>query len=119
MILKARAKINLHLDIGPRRADGYHSLKTIFQEISLHDTLSFTTTPHPISLSLKGRGTKGEGRLSTGSDNIVVRALETLREKLDVSAGMKVHLTKKIPMGAGLGGGSSDAAAALWGGWWL
>ncbi|MCG3205402.1 MAG: 4-diphosphocytidyl-2-C-methyl-D-erythritol kinase [Elusimicrobia bacterium] len=113
MILRARAKINLHLDVGSRRQDGFHSLKTLFQEISLHDTLEVSVMPQEILLSVEPKG------LPTNSDNLVVRALEALRKKLGTTQGMRVHLKKRIPMGAGLGGGSSDAAAALWGGWLL
>lgn len=111
--LKAYAKVNLHLHVGARRKNGYHSIETIFQEISLHDTLAFTPTDGPIALTVTPAG------LPTGSDNLVVRALEMLRAKLKTKKGMSVHLEKNIPVGAGLGGGSSDAAAALWGGWLL
>ncbi len=109
----ARAKINLHLHVGPRRADGYHSLDTLFQEISLHDRLTFRVAPKKITLRVKG------ARLTAGPDNLIVRALEMLRGKLGISEGMDVTLEKNIPMGAGLGGGSSDAAAALLAGYKL
>ena len=114
MILTASAKINLHLDIGPRRRDGYHSLKTVFQEVGLVDTLHFQLSASEIELKIFP-----PGRLSTGPDNLIVRALVALQKKLKIKTGIRVHLTKRIPMGAGLGGGSSDAAAALWGGWLL
>jgi 4-diphosphocytidyl-2-C-methyl-D-erythritol kinase len=110
LTLKAHAKINLHLQVGPRRADGYHTIDTLFQEISLHDTLTFAPAD---SISLRVSG----GDVAAGADNLVVRALELLRKKLRTNAGMKATLTKRIPMGAGLGGGSSDAAAALLAGW--
>jgi 4-diphosphocytidyl-2-C-methyl-D-erythritol kinase len=113
LALKARAKINLYLYVGPRRADGYHSIDTIFQEISLHDEMSFRVVPGDITLRIKG------AKLSAGPDNLIVRALEALRRSLKISKGMDVTLTKNIPMGAGLGGGSSDAAAALKAGWKL
>jgi 4-diphosphocytidyl-2-C-methyl-D-erythritol kinase len=109
--LNAHAKINLHLDVGPRRKDGYHSLVTLFQEISLHDTLEFELTPARLSLSVSNN------KLSTGPDNLILRALHMLRQELGETRGLRVRLTKRIPMGAGLGGGSSDAAAALWAGW--
>lgn len=112
--LKAYAKINLHLHVGRKRKDGYHSLDTLFQEISLHDKLSFTSSANKrISITVTGRP------VSSHSDNLVVCALEMLRSRLKISSGMKVRLEKQIPMGAGLGGGSSDAAAALWAGWIL
>ena len=111
--LKAHAKINLHLDIGPRRADGYHDLRTLFQEISLHDTLTFTPAARDLSLDVTPAG------LPTGDDNLVIRALAKLRSALKIKKGAHVALEKRIPVGAGLGGGSSDAAAALMGGWAL
>lgn len=112
--LQARAKINLFLRIGGRRADGFHSLRTEFQEISLADNLEFRLSSKPgIHLTISGRKIPGS------SENIVVRALTRLQSELKTNEGMTVRLTKDIPIGAGLGGGSSDAAAALWGGWLL
>jgi 4-diphosphocytidyl-2-C-methyl-D-erythritol kinase len=108
----ANAKVNLHLDIGPRRKDGYHSLKTLFQEISLHDTLLFEVTDGPVEFSASPNAPQDQ-------NNIVVKALLALKKMLKTKKGMKVHLDKKIPMGAGLGGGSSDAAAALKAAWTL
>ncbi len=106
MIRRAHAKINLHLDVGARRPDGYHSLRTIFQEISLHDTLRVTRAKKEIFFTCSDK------KLS-GPDNLIVKALEMLRRELKTDAGARVHLIKRIPVGAGLGGGSSDAAAAL------
>lgn len=111
LVLQAHAKINLHLNIGPRRADGYHDLHTLFQEISLHDRLTFSVAESALSLEVIPKG------LPTGPDNLVIRALEKLRAALKVRKGLHVKLEKKIPVGAGLGGGSADAAAALLGGW--
>jgi 4-diphosphocytidyl-2-C-methyl-D-erythritol kinase len=113
LTVPAYAKINLHLDVGPRRDDGYHDLRTLFQEISLHDTLAFEPAPRHLSLTVSPPG------LPTGPENLVIRALERLRTELKIKKGLRVHLTKRIPVGAGLGGGSSDAAAALLGGWAL
>ena len=114
LTLNAPAKINLHLEIGRRRKDGYHNLVTLFQEISLSDRLRFTPTrSSALSLRVSPVG------LTSGPENLVIRALQLLREKLGVNVGMNVHLSKRIPVGAGLGGGSSDAAAALWAGWRL
>lgn len=110
--VQANAKVNLHLDVGPRRKDGYHSLKTLFQEISLHDTLLLETTDGPITFTASVNAPQGQ-------DNIVVKALLALKKILKTKKGMTVHLEKKIPMGAGLGGGSSDAAAALKAAWTL
>lgn len=112
--LAAPAKINLFLKVGPRRRDGYHSLETEFQEISLSDQLEFHVTDSPVlRLSVSGAS------LPVDSTNLVIRALAALRLRLKVKQGMSVHLHKAIPIGAGLGGGSSDAATALWAGWLL
>ncbi len=115
--LPAYAKINLHLKIGAPRPDGYHALQTLFQEISLHDTLHFELARGAVQLRVTGG--PGFKNLPSGRDNLVVKALELLRTNLGIKRGMRVRLEKRIPMGAGLGGGSSDAAAALWGGWVL
>ncbi len=129
--LDAHAKINLFLKVGPRQSNGYHSLCTLFQEIALGDSLIFSPTDGPIELQVrfdeagfaarkaKTRNGMNSARLSSGADNLVVRALSLLKKKLKVRSGARVQLVKRIPMGAGLGGGSSDAAAALWGGWIL
>jgi 4-diphosphocytidyl-2-C-methyl-D-erythritol kinase len=110
--LRAHAKINIFLKVGPKRKDGYHSLTTEFQEIDLFDQLTFRRLEAPlIQLTVDGAD------LPTGSDNLIVRALSALRAAMKTRYGLHVHLKKNIPIGAGLGGGSSDAAAALWGGW--
>ena len=106
--IPAFAKVNLCLQVVGRRADGYHDLRTIFQTISLHDTLE-------ISL---GAGRRIElacddPSLATEKDNLVWRAANALRRELKLRQGVRLRLTKRIPVARGLGGGSSDAAAAL------
>lgn len=113
LTLRAHAKINLHLDVGPLRPDGYHDLRTLFQEISLHDTLTFSLADRELSLAVTPEG------VPAGPDNLIMRALGKLRASLRIKRGMRVRLQKNIPVGAGLGGGSADAAAALMGGWAL
>ena len=106
--IKAPAKINLFLRVLGRRHDGYHNIETVFHVISLCDeiTLSpakavkFTSSGIPVP---KGKG------------NLCVRAAELLREYCGIKAGARIRLLKRIPSGAGLGGGSSDAAACLLG----
>jgi 4-diphosphocytidyl-2-C-methyl-D-erythritol kinase len=109
--LPAYAKVNLCLDVLGRRADGYHELRTIFQTISLHDTLELETTrDKSIDLRIIGNSAlSGEPDRS----NLVYRALGELRAELRIRQGVRAVLTKRIPVGRGLGGGSSDAAAAL------
>lgn len=116
--IPACAKINLRLHIVGRRADGYHELRTIFQTISLHDTLYVSLTRGARG---KGLGTRGTGvelecddpGLSTGRENLVWRALDLMRWELSLRGGFHARLSKLIPVGRGLGGGSADAAAAL------
>jgi 4-diphosphocytidyl-2-C-methyl-D-erythritol kinase len=105
---KSPAKVNLRLEILKKRADGYHEIRTIFQKISLHDTLHFSlrrrkgiriTTDHP--------------GLPTGKRNLVYQAIRSMLERSDYNGGIDVVIEKRIPLGAGLGGGSSNAATAI------
>jgi len=106
--LPAFAKINLCLQILGRRPDGYHELRTIFQTISLHDTLKLSL------VSASGTTLESDDdTLPTGEENLVVRAIDSLRRELKFTAGVHARLEKRIPVARGLGGGSSDAAAAL------
>lgn len=111
--IPAFAKINLRLDILGKREDGYHELRTIFQTISLHDDLKLRTSRRPgIALAIEGNPTlSGEPM----EKNLVYRAVDTLQKELGISTGATVELKKRIPAGRGMGGGSSDAAAALLG----
>jgi 4-diphosphocytidyl-2-C-methyl-D-erythritol kinase len=111
--IPAFAKINLRLDILGKRADGFHELRTIFQTISLHDDLRLWASKRPeISLTIRGNESLSAEPVQK---NLVYRAVETLREELKLRGGVEIELRKKIPAGRGLGGGSSDAAAALLG----
>lgn len=108
IIERAHAKINLYLAVLNRRADGYHELLTVFQSLKLHDTLRFNARADGrLLLSCN------DPDLPTGPDNLVWRAAELLRRHYQVNSGAEVLLEKNIPVAAGLGGGSSDAAAAL------
>ncbi|HUE55624.1 MAG TPA: 4-(cytidine 5'-diphospho)-2-C-methyl-D-erythritol kinase [Candidatus Udaeobacter sp.] len=111
--IPAFAKINLRLEILGKRADGFHELRTVFQAISLHDELRLRTTGRPgITLT-----TLGNEALSAepARKNLVYRAVDALRLELKIRGGVEIELRKNIPAGRGLGGGSSDAAAALLG----
>jgi 4-diphosphocytidyl-2-C-methyl-D-erythritol kinase len=109
--IPAYAKVNLRLDVLGRRADGYHELRTIFQAISLHDTLVLEARREPgVELRIDGNAQlAGE----PGKTNLVYRALDELGRELGLRQGVRALLTKRIPVGRGMGGGSSDAAAAL------
>src|SRR5580704_18686759 len=109
----AYAKVNLRLDVLGRRADGYHELRTIYQAISLHDTLELQTAREPgIELRIAGNS---ELAGEPGQDNLVYRAVYELGREIGLRQGVRAVLTKRVPVGRGLGGGSSDAAAALLG----
>ena len=106
--LRAFAKINLCLHILGRRPDNYHELRTIFQTISLHDTLTLSLIPKEnISLEVS------DAALPAGPENLVWRAIDAMRNELKLGSGVHAQLEKRIPVARGLGGGSSDAAAAL------
>jgi 4-diphosphocytidyl-2-C-methyl-D-erythritol kinase len=109
--IPAYAKVNLRLDVLGRRSDGYHELRTIFQAISLHDTLVLEARREPgVDLRIDGNSQlAGE----PGKNNLVYRALDELGRELGLKQGVRASLTKRIPVGRGMGGGSSDAAAAL------
>jgi 4-diphosphocytidyl-2-C-methyl-D-erythritol kinase len=111
--IPAYAKINLRLDILGKRPDGFHELRTIFQTISLHDELMLGTSRRPgISLRILGN----ESLLREPVEkNLAYRAVDALRREFKIGGGVEIELKKKIPAGRGLGGGSSDAAAALLG----
>jgi 4-diphosphocytidyl-2-C-methyl-D-erythritol kinase len=109
--LPAFAKINWCLDILGRRPDGYHELRTIFQTISLHDTLRFLPARVPeIELVIQGDAVLERQPVER---NLVYRAVEAIRRDQKIRSGVRIDLEKRIPAGRGLGGGSSDAAAAL------
>ncbi|TLD42008.1 MAG: 4-diphosphocytidyl-2-C-methyl-D-erythritol kinase [Candidatus Jettenia ecosi] len=103
----APAKINLFLEILGKRPDGYHEIETVMQEVSLFDYISLENHEKGIEFSCSNP------RLTTGEDNLVLKAVRLLQKESGISQGVKIYLDKKIPVGAGLGGGSSDAVATL------
>ncbi len=107
LTLFSPAKLNLFLRILGRRSDGYHELASLFHTISFGDTLAF-------SLSSSDQLTCTDPALSCGSDNLITRAVELYRKRSGRSFGVTIQLEKRIPMQAGLGGGSSNAATTLW-----
>lgn len=109
--LDANAKINLTLDILGRREDGYHEVAMVMQEISLHDTLAIKKTGAGIRLSIAFEGK--DGLLPADESNLCWRAAALMRREYGLSGGVSMELVKRIPMAAGLAGGSADAAAVL------
>jgi len=111
MQLLAPAKVNLSFHIKERRADGFHEIETVMAPISLADRIT-----------IERAGDEGEIHFScddpslpVSDDNLVVRAAKLFRERANITSGLMISLEKKIPHGAGLGGGSSDAASTLLG----
>lgn len=105
--MKAHAKINLGLDVIRRRPDGYHEVKMIMQSIGLCDELTLEKAPAGITL------TTDRPELSCGEDNLVCKAAKLMFDIFHISGGVHIHLQKKIPIAAGMAGGSTDAAAAM------
>ena len=111
--IESFAKINRDLRVVGKRKDGFHELDTVFQTVDLTDTLTFERvekgagTAAGVSLTVEGADLPVDGL------NLVLRAATALRERFDVLHGARIHLSKKIPVGGGLGGGSSNAAATL------
>jgi len=107
--IEARAKVNLRLRIFPRGADGYHPIETIFCRLDLCDRIRLRLrAERGIDLVVSG-----SEAAPTGVENLVVQAAERFLRELDVDAGLDIELDKRVPAAAGLGGGSSDAAATL------
>ncbi len=105
--IKCPAKINLGLEILGKREDGYHIIETLFQTIDLYDELSISPADSGVHLSSNKKGMK------TGKDNLIWKAATILLDHTASGKGVNIYLNKRIPIGAGLGGGSSDAAATL------
>lgn len=107
LTLLSPAKLNLFLHITGRRADGYHNLQTLFQLLDYGDTLSFTT--------------RKDGKITLAPDlagvpfeqNLIIKAVRALDAHKPSGAGVDIHLDKRLPMGGGIGGGSSNAATTL------
>jgi len=107
--LRAPAKVNLTLEVLGKRADGYHELRSLVQCISLADELTLQPTAEGITVSVYGEWAPG------GPQNLCHAAATTFIERIGRPGGVEIQLTKHIPAGRGMGGGSSDAAATLLG----
>jgi 4-diphosphocytidyl-2-C-methyl-D-erythritol kinase len=104
---KSPCKVNLLLNILGKRADGFHELETVMQPVNLCDELSFERGGNGIQLSCSSKN------LAVNSKNLVFRAAADFLAAVKISDGVKIHLEKKIPLAAGLGGGSGNAATTL------
>lgn len=112
LTLASPSKINLFLRVLRRREDGFHELASLFQAISLRDELSFAVLGPGADADVLECDAAG---VPTDGSNLVLRALETFRRRTGVDTFFKVRLEKRVPAQAGLGGGSANAATALWG----
>jgi 4-diphosphocytidyl-2-C-methyl-D-erythritol kinase len=121
LVIRAPAKLNLSLAVVARRPDGFHEIESLMVPVTLHDTLRVRRRDDDaITLAVRyaGRLAGADGRalardVPVDDSNLVVRAARALRAEAGVTAGLDIELVKEIPSGAGLGGGSSDAAAVL------
>ncbi|GHV53180.1 4-diphosphocytidyl-2-C-methyl-D-erythritol kinase [Spirochaetia bacterium] len=113
--IRAPCKINLHLRIGDRRADGYHDLKSIFAALDFGDALGFELFgDNGFCDILTDRKVPGMSEFPVPIEkNIVYKAVSLYRSRTGFNRGLRIHLEKRIPLGGGLGGGSSDAASTL------
>ena len=107
MKIRAYAKINLGLYVLGRRPDGYHSIATVFRLVDLYDEIEI------VQIDQGTQFTTNAVELQDDHSNLCVRAANLLRDLTGIHVGVEINLTKRIPIGAGLGGGSSDAAAVL------
>jgi len=108
IIARSPAKINLFLKVTGRKPDGYHEICSVMQMVDIFDTLTFTLDPSgDLSINVTGLNAPSDGT------NLVIKAAEALRKWAGVKLGARIALDKKIPVSAGLGGGSGNAAVAL------
>lgn len=107
--MRVPAKINLQLAVGPRRADGYHDLVTVFHAVSLFDEVTVTPAERD-EVTVTG---EGADKVPGDGDNLALRAVDALRAAVGTADPVNVAILKRIPVAAGLAGGSADAAATL------
>ena len=107
MTVRARAKVNLGLEVLGRRADGYHELRSLLWAIDLADWVSLEVSPEGIAVECDAAG------IPSGRDNLAWRAADLVQRETGILAGVRIRIHKAIPAAAGLGGGSADAAAVL------
>lgn len=109
-VVVSPAKLNLFLDILKRRSDGYHDIETVFERISLSDILRLKSIPSDEIIV-----TSDTADIPCDHNNLVYKAAVLIKKRLKIETGVQIHIEKNIPVGAGLGGGSSNAASTLLG----
>lgn len=110
MRAKAPGKINVHLGVGALQDDGYHDVATAYQAVSLHELVEATEAD---DFSVRFSGPVPHEHLSTGADNLAIRAAMALARRGRVTGGVALSIEKHVPIAGGMGGGSADAAATL------
>ena len=110
--VRAPAKVNLLLQVGPRRDDGFHDLVTVFQAVSLHEEVTVTPAEE-FTLTVEGVGGTDVSGVPLDDTNLAVRAARLLAERAGVTGAVHLHVRKEVPVAGGMAGGSADAAAAL------
>jgi 4-diphosphocytidyl-2-C-methyl-D-erythritol kinase len=105
------AKVNLQLSVGPKKSDGYHEVVTVFQAVSLQDTLKISRS-NQFNLSIKGDYTSG---VPLDQSNLVYKAVKLMADKFEIDEAVDIEIEKNIPVAGGMAGGSADAAATLLG----
>ena len=113
IVIDAFAKINLTLDILDKREDGYHDVELVLQSIALADNLELAQIDSGIKFEMNVDNVVGGETLSNDNNNLAYRAAELVMQSCNLSSGVFIRLTKKIPIAAGLAGGSTDAAAVI------
>src|SRR3954471_18211939 len=120
LVVRTPAKLNLFLEILGRRPDGFHELETLMVTVGIYDSLTFTEDDSDEirlrcfgSTSSPTSARTSENDVPDGRQNLVYRAAELLRQHAGIARGVRIELEKRIPVAAGLAGGSSDAAATL------
>jgi len=108
-IIKAPSKVNLYLDVINKRADGYHNIETVFERIDLCDWIKISVISKGIKITCE------QGLFTPTFNNTAYKAAKVLCERYNLNCGFRIKLDKRIPIAAGLGGGSSDAAGVLLG----
>ncbi|MBP7795936.1 MAG: 4-(cytidine 5'-diphospho)-2-C-methyl-D-erythritol kinase [Elusimicrobiales bacterium] len=109
---KAFAKVNLFLEILGRRDDGYHNIKSLFARVDIYDSLKISINEKSLGISLEVINKSNAFNIAN-TNNLVYRAADMFMREFDIKSGVSITLTKNIPLGAGLGGGSSDCGMTL------
>ena len=107
MDFSAPAKINLYLNVTGKRTDGYHEIETLFERITIFDQIEVDISPHPTVIETS------DPSIPVDESSLLGRTVSLFREELNIGNNYKIHINKGIPVGSGLGGGSSDAAYLL------